>query len=107
MTIAQKIARVKTLLGNEAEVTDATVTEYLSIAEDDIVNARYPFGAPEYYTMETQYDGIQCQLAARYIARQGGLGEVTHNENGINRTWYSSDDRELLAKVTPFAKVVG
>lgn len=105
MTTAEKINRVKTLLGNEAEVTDAIVTEYLSIAEDDIANTRYPFGVPEYYALEPQFHNVQCQLAARYIARTGGLGELTHNENGINRTWYSSDDREILAKITPYGKV--
>lgn len=107
MTTEQKITRVQTLLGNEAEVDSSTVTEYLSIAEEDIIQARFPFKIPEHYTLEPQFEGIQCQLAARYIARRGGLGETDHNENGINRSWYSSDDREILAKVTPYAKVVG
>lgn len=105
MTTEQKIKRVQTLLGNEAEVDSSTITEYLAIAEDDIINTRYPFGAPDFYEIETQYEGVQCQLAARYIVRRGGLGEIEHDENGINRSWYSSDDRELLAKITPFGKV--
>lgn len=105
MTTEQKITRVQTLLGNEAEVDSSTITEYLSIAEEDIVSARYPFGAPDFYEMESQFDGLQCQLAARYIVRRGGLGETDHNENGISRTWYSSDDRELFARITPFGKV--
>ena len=106
MTTEQKITRVQTLLGNEAEVTSSTITEYLSIAEDDIAHTRYPFSVPEDYMVEPQFDGIQCQLAARYIVRRGGLGEVEHNENGINRVWYSSDDRDILSKIVPYAKAV-
>lgn len=106
MTTAQKITRVKTLLGNEVEVDDATVTEYLSMASEDILETRYPWGVPDDPDIE-RYDGVQCVLAARYLVRKGGLGELMHNENGINRTWYSSDDREILAKITPYAKVVG
>lgn len=107
MELAEKINRVKTLLGNEVEAEDAMIEEYLSIALDDILNTRYPWGIPEEYDIGTRYDNIQCILAARYFARNGGLGETLHNENGINRAWYSSDDREILAKVTPLAKVVG
>lgn len=106
MTTAQKITRVRTLLGNEAEVTDATVSEYLSMASSNILRTRYPFVIPDTYDI-SQYDDIACELAARYIVRTGGLGELVHNENGINRTWYSSDDREVLSKITPMAKVVG
>ncbi len=104
MTTEQKINRVKTLLG--AEVASSTVTEYLSIAEDTITRTRHPFSVPTSYVMESQYDGIQCELAARYYARMGGLGEVEHNENGINRVWESPDDTDLLKRITPFAKVV-
>ncbi len=106
MTTEQKITRVQTLLGNEAEVDSSTISEYLSMASDTILNTRYPFVIPEDYDL-SMYDSIQCELAARYIVRRGGLGELTHNENGINRTWYSSDDREVLSKITPMAKVVG
>ncbi len=106
MTTAEKIERVRTLLGEEVEVTDATVNEYLSMAFDRVLHTRYPFSVPEDYDID-QYADVQCELAARLFVRKGGLGETMHNENGINRTWYSSDDRELLSTVTPFAKVVG
>lgn len=106
MTTAQKIKRVKTLLGEQVEVDDATVTEYLSMASSNILRTRYPFVIPEDYDI-SQYDDIECELAARYFVRQGGLGEIAHNENGINRAWYSSDDRDVLSKITPLAKVVG
>lgn len=106
MTTAQKIERVNTLLGEQVEVTDATVTEYLSMASSKVLHTRYPFTVPEDYDI-SEYEDIECELAARLYVRQGGLGEIAHNENGINRTWYSSDDRELLAQITPKAKVVG
>ena len=104
MTTEQKINRMQTLLG--AEVTSSTATEYLSVAEDAIIRTRYPFSVPEDYVLDPQFHGIQCELAARYYARMGGLGEIEHNENGINRVWESPDDKDLLGRITPFAKVV-
>ena len=35
-----------------------------------------------------------------------GLGEVSHNENGINRTWANADDSDILRRVTPMARVM-
>ena len=58
-------------------------------------------------SIPTDYDVLQCQLAARYFLRRGGEGEVTHSENGINRTYGSVNDSDLLQEIVPFAKVGG
>lgn len=107
MTTEQKIKRVQTLLVDDATATDSTVAEYLDMAKETVLVTMYPFGVPVYVMdVPAQYEGIQCELAARFFARRGGLGETTHIENGIHRDWSSSDDREILAKITPYAKVV-
>ena len=54
-----------------------------------------------------QFDMEQVELAARWISRQGGYGEIAHNENGINRTYGSEDDIDILKKIPPLAKVGG
>ena len=105
MTTEAMIARTKTFLMDDPTATDAVVLVYLDIAHDAIMNTLYPFAVPEDATMPEKYQGLQCELAARYFARRGGLGETAHSENGVNRSWYSSDDRDILAKVTPFASV--
>lgn len=105
MTIEQMVRRVQTLLQNDPEATDAVVIEYLDQAEEVILNWRYPHERPEDAVVPSRYHGEKCELAARLFVRRGGLGEVIHVENGVHRDWYSSDDRELLSRITPFASV--
>ena len=104
MTDAQKIAYVQALV-NDSEATDALVTAYLTKAEAAILQRRYPFGVPDSYNI-SQYDIIQCDLAARYFLRRGAEGEITHNENGVNRTYGSVNDDDLLSEVVQIAKVM-
>lgn len=106
MTTEQMVEKVKTMLDNDPEATDAVVEAYLGIAEDAVLDQLFPYGYDvDNITLPARYHGAQCTLAARYFARRGGLGEVSHNENGVNRAWYSSDDRDVLSRIVPKAKV--
>ncbi len=105
MTNEQKISTVQALVENDPAATDLVVGVYLDSAESAILSRRYPFGIPETYDV-SQYDMLQCRLAARYFLRRGAEGEVTHNENGVNRTYGSVNDEDLLDNVTQIAKVV-
>ena len=101
------IKRVKTLLGNDPRATDEIVTEYLDAAGDTIMSVRHPLGVPETgASVPLKYHALQCELAARYFAKQGGLGEELHIENGVHRHWSSADDRDLLDRITPIGKVM-
>lgn len=106
MTDAERIARVQSFF-DAGTLSDAEAEAYLAIAKDTVLNTLYPFAShyPEDATIPARYDGIWCELAARYFSRKGGLGETMHIENGIHRDWYSSDDRDLLSRVIPFAVV--
>ena len=107
MTDSDKIVRVQVLLGEDVRATSSVVTSYIGIAQDTVLNTLYPFGIPETVTsVPTQYEGLQCELAARYFARQGGLGETVHLENGVHRHWDSPDDVDLLCKIIPYGKVL-
>lgn len=102
MTTSEKITMVKTL-ANEPDLTDAFVTVYLNMAESAIFNRIYPFGK-EYeqgqsFVVPKEYEVLQCRLASRYLARRGGEGEVKHSENGIDRTYGSVNDEDLLMEV--------
>lgn len=108
MTEVDKIIRVQTLLMNDELATEAVVREYLSAAQDDVLMELYSMvgGVPDSVTdVPTVYHGLQCELAARYFARRGGLAESVHLENGIHRHYATTDDRELLNRVIPYAKV--
>lgn len=105
MTTVEKIATVKTLT-NESDLTDDLVTVYLSKAGKAIRNRMHPFNLPKDdngeeipFEVPEKYEMLQCELASRYISRRGGEGELAHNENGINRTYGSVNDSDLLSEV--------
>ena len=105
MTVAEKIQQVQTLVENDPAATDAVVTVYLNDAESAILLRRYPFGAPPNYDL-SMFDRLQCTLAARYFLRRGGQGEIAHSENGVNRTYGSVNDEDLLMEIPQIAKVM-
>lgn len=108
MTSAEKIAMVKTLVENDAEATDTVVPVYLNLALNAMLERLFPYDSTkEAEDVPVRYDTLQCELAARYFLRRGGQGEISHEENGINRTYGSVDDEDILKRLTPFAKVGG
>lgn len=107
MTDTEKIAYIKVLVQNDEDATDATLIVYLNLAKNAVLNTMYPLGVPEDVTdVPAQYETLECELASRYFLRRGGQGELTHEENGIARTYASVDDIDLLEKITPFAGVL-
>lgn len=107
MTESEKVILTTALVDNDIEATPEIVAVYLSVAKDAILKRRYPFGYECDCFFPSEYDTLQCQLAARYFLRRGGEGEVAHSENGITRTYGSVNDSDLLQEIVPFAKVGG
>ncbi len=105
MTDTQKIATTKVLVGNDPAATNETVDVYLSIALQKILGRLYPYDSTKTAIPEAHHM-TQCELAARLFLRRGAEGEKSHNENGINRTYDSVDDEDILSRLTPFIKVV-
>lgn len=99
MTQSEKIATTRTLT-NDSELSEDIISVYLKKAENAIRNRMYPFSMPtENFEVPSKYEMLQCELASRYILRRGAEGEETHNENGINRTYGSINDSDLLSEV--------
>jgi len=108
MTESEKVTLVTALVDNDIEATPTLIGVYLSVAKDAILKRRYPFGYEcECCFCPPEYEMLQCQLAARYFLRRGGEGEITHSENGINRTYGSVNDSDLLSEIVPYAKIGG
>lgn len=108
MTDSEKTAMVKTLVENDANATDAVVTVYLTVAANKMLERLYPYDTgKEVSDIPSRYDPLQCELAARLFLRRGGEGETNHEENGVNRTYGSVGDDDILDRLTPFAKVGG
>ena len=106
MKQSDKITTVKMLLDNDAQATDSLVTVLLKDAEYTILNRMYPFGIPEDTELPLRYEYYQCRLAQRYFLRRGAEGEIVHNENGVNRTYQSVNDEDILRNIVQIAKAV-
>lgn len=105
MTDEQKIEYIKATLG-DSTITSVIANPFLVKAESSIFNRMYPTGKPSTVTeIPAQYEVLQCDLAVRYISRMGAEGEVAHNENGINRTYGSVNDSDLLGEVMQIVRV--
>ena len=104
MTTQDQIVLVSSLTGENDE---DVINTYLDLAEAAILDRMYAAHTerPEGASVPEKYQMLQCQLAARYIARRGGDGEVSHSEGGVSRSWASPDDADLLSRVTPLAGI--
>ena len=99
---------VQTLVESDPGATAEVVSVYLDLALNAMLERLYPYDSEkEEGDLPVRYDAIQCELAARYFLRRGGQGEMTHEENGVNRSYASVDDEDILRRLTPFAKVGG
>lgn len=108
MTDAEKVTMVQTLVESDPAATADVVAVYLNLACSTMLEQLFPLHTDKTAAdIPARYDMIQCELAARYFLRRGGQGEISHEENGVNRTYGSVDDQDILRKLTPFAKVGG
>ena len=108
MTENEKIAMVRALVDNDPTASDDLIKVYLRLANSKMLERLYPFDADkEESDLPERYETIQCELASRLFLRRGGEGETNHEENGVNRTYATVDDEDLLSRLTPFAKVGG
>lgn len=106
MTQASKITTVQTLLDNDPQATSELVEIYLADAKEAILNRMYPFGRPDGADLPERYEYYQVRLAQRFFLRRGAEAEIVHNENGVNRTYGSVNDEDILRNIMQVAKVV-
>lgn len=104
MTDLEKIAYVKAI---SDETNDTAISAFLTKAESAILNEMYRVWSawPENASVPARYEIAQCELAVRYLNRRGGEGETVHKENGVDRTYGSPDDADILRRITPIAEV--
>ena len=57
---------------------------------------------PEGATVPAEYEHIQLQIAVELFSKRGAEGQISHNENGINRTYEAADvSPSLLRRIVP------
>jgi len=98
--VEELLSNLKLLLPSEDN--DELLLLFLSIAKQKILDRLYPFDS-SISTLPTRYLTKQVEIALFLYNKQGAEGEVGHNENGINRSYESSDVPESLMRgITPF-----
>lgn len=86
--------------------SDETLTIYLALAEDVVLNTMFPHGYDDSATVPRRYGMTQVRIANELLARRGSEGQDSHSENGISRGFDGADvSPSLLSKITPHAGV--
>lgn len=106
MTTIEKLVLRLGLTADEAERDNALLTELIEAAESAIMNRRFPFGYTEETELPTQYEHLVVPIAMDLYNHMGAEGQISHNENSIQRTYESSWVSEsLLAQIVPMVGV--
>lgn len=105
MTELDKISYVRVLLDTDEDISDDVISAYLLKAKTAILNRRYTT-IPKDCIFPARYEITQCDLAVRYIKRRDVEGEVGHNENGVIRSFDSTNDEDLLSTILPVAVIL-
>lgn len=88
MTADEKLQILRSMIGEDD--SDAMLSTYLTIAGQKIIDKAFPYkeGITE---VPSKYHLKQCEIAAYLINKVGAEGELSHDENGIKRTYADAD----------------
>ena len=108
MTDSEKLSLFRTMLGKDAEHATATeLTSYLLIASNKILNRLYPYDDTK-TIIPAKYDYLQCEIAVYLWNKRGAEGQMSHNENGISRSYESASvPPSMLSDVVPHCGIFG
>jgi hypothetical protein len=108
MTEVEKLSMLRVMVGqpNEGDWADDVLVSYLAIAGRKIINRAYPYD-DAVTEVPRRYGYLQCDIAAYLLNKRGAEGEVSHSENGVTRSYGSSDVPEsMLSEVVPHVGVL-
>lgn len=101
MTNEQKIEKLKVLISPDT-ASENLLLYLLEQSEGIILNRRYPFGAPEGASLSPLHEQIQIRVALELFSKMGAEGQISHQENGVYRTWEAADvSPSLLKTIVP------
>lgn len=96
------IEKLKLLLEISDDTEDTLLNLYLDIAKQKILDRLYPFDNTK-LEVPTRYELKLLEIAQYLYLKRGAEGQVTHNENGINRTYENADVPESLMRgIVPY-----
>lgn len=101
MTNEEKIAKLEVLISPDT-ASDDLLSYLLEQAEGICLNRRYPFGCPEDASLSPMHEQIQLRVAVEIFSKMGADGQLSHQENGVMRTWEAGDiSPSLLRHIVP------
>lgn len=99
MTSEEKLTMLKALVGGSD--SEDVLSTYLTLAGQKIIARAYPYDT-SVTDVPTQYETLQCEIAAYLLNKRGAEGQTGHTENGITRTYENGDvPSSMLKVVTP------
>lgn len=107
METADKLAMLKSLL-KETSASDVDLTVYLDLSKAEILSWLYSGKTPEGVTdVPAQYEPTQIMACVAGYSQSGAEGQLSHNENGVSRTWKHEDMVAYVrSRVIPYAVVI-
>jgi hypothetical protein len=108
MTDAEKLSQLKALLQITDTTQDSTLTVYLTLARDEILNWLYSGKTPEGVSdVPARYIPTQIQAVVVGYSQSGAEGQLAHTENAISRQFeYSNMLAFIKSNVIPYAQVM-
>jgi hypothetical protein len=106
MNDTKRLSTLRAMIGDSDNPTNETLTVYLSLAVNSVMNRLYPFGW-EGKPLPSKYDYKACEIACYLYNKRGAEGQTGHSENGISRSYESASVPDsMLKEITPFVGVI-
>lgn len=100
-----RLTKLRRQVGADASEDDLLLM-YLTDAERAIVNRLYPMEDTD-CTIPDVFESRLVEIAAYLYNKRGAEGEISHNENGITRTYESASIPEsMLSDIIPYGSVI-
>ena len=105
MSDDEKLNLLRIMIGDDNEI-DTVLSTYLLIAGNKIISRAFPYDN-SVTTVPTQYETLQCEIAAYLMNKRGAEGQTGHSENGIQRQYENADvPSSMLKAVTPYCGII-
>ncbi len=106
MADSYKLTKLRLTVGAKASENDLLLM-YLADAERAILNHLYPMNEDVAHTLPTRYESRQVEIAAYLYNKRGAEGEISHDENGISRSYENgSIPDSMLSDIIPYGSVI-
>lgn len=104
--MSTKLEQLKVLLGITGTDEDSLLLTLLSLSAQKILDRVYPYN-PTITEVPVRYETKLVEIALYLYNKRGAEGQIVHSENGISRTYESSDVPESLMRgITPYVGVI-